>query len=119
MPTEKQRRANAQSGKATRFRSGDEAAKNGKKGGKASGEARRKLKSFRELDTEFTTDEERREMLETLKLKARRGNLKAFEIYRDTMGMNPKDQTAITTEYADDGLTGALEKTAAKVWKDE
>ncbi len=80
---------------------------------------RRKLKSFRELDAEFTTDEERLAMLEALKVKARHGNLKAFEIYRDTMGMNPKDQTAITTEYADDGLTGALEKAAVKVWSDE
>ncbi len=87
--------------------------------GKASGEARRKLKSFRELDAEHTTDEERLMMLEALKVKAKHGNLRAFEIYRDTMGMNPKDQTAITTEYADDGLTGALEKAAEKVWDDE
>ncbi len=82
-------------------------------------EVKRKLKSFRELDAETTTDEERLAMLEALKVKAKHGNLKAFEIYRDTMGMNPKDQTAITTEYADDGLTGALEKAAVKVWSDE
>ncbi len=86
---------------------------------KKSVEARRKLKSFRELDAEHTTDEERLMMLEALKVKAKHGNLRAFEIYRDTMGMNPKDQTAITTEYADDGLTGALEKAAEKVWDDE
>ncbi len=91
----------------------------GQKGAKASAQARRKLKSFRELDAEHTTDEERLMMLEALKVKARHGNLRAFEIYRDTMGMNPKDQTAITTEYADDGLTGALEKAAEKVWDDE
>lgn len=35
-------------GKGTQFRSGDEAAKNGTKGGKASGEARRKKKTLRE-----------------------------------------------------------------------
>ncbi len=81
--------------------------------------AKRKLRSFRELDAEHTTDEERLMMLEALKVKAKHGNLKAFELYRDTMGMNPKDQTAITTEYADDGLTGALEKAAEKVWDDE
>lgn len=96
-----------------------EAREQGKKGGKASVEAKRKLKSFRELDAEHTTDEERLMMLEALKVKAKHGNLKAFELYRDTMGMNPKDQTAITTEYADDGLTGALEKAAEKVWDDE
>ncbi len=100
-------------------RSVKEARESGKKGGKASGETRRKLKSFRELDAEHTTDEERLMMLEALKVKAKHGNLKAFELYRDTMGMNPKDQTAITTEYADDGLTGALEKAAEKVWDDE
>ena len=82
-------------------------------------EVKRQLKTFRELDIETTTDDERKEMLNMLKLKARRGNLKAFEIYRDTMGMNPKDQTGISTEYADDGLAGALEKAAVKVWEDE
>ena len=35
-------------GKDTQFRSGDEAAKSGTKGGKASGEARRKKRSLRE-----------------------------------------------------------------------
>ena len=96
-----------------------EARENGKKGAKVSAKARRQLKTFRELDIETTTDDERKEMLNMLKLKARRGNLKAFEIYRDTMGMNPKDQTGISTEYADDGLAGALEKAAVKVWEDE
>lgn len=119
MPTEKQRRANIQNGKSTQFRAGDEQAKIAKKGGIASGEARRQLRTFRELDEACTTDDERKEMLNMLKLKARRGNLKAFEIYRDTMGMNPKDQTGISTEYADDGLAGALEKAAVKVWEDE
>ena len=82
-------------------------------------EVKRQLRTFRELDEACTTDDERKEMLNMLKLKARRGNLKAFEIYRDTMGMNPKDQTGISTEYADDGLAGALEKAAVKVWEDE
>lgn len=82
-------------------------------------EVKRQLRTFRELDEACTTDDERKEMLDMLKLKARRGNLKAFEIYRDTMGMNPKDQTGISTEYADDGLAGALEKAAVKVWEDE
>ncbi len=87
--------------------------------GKASGEARRQLKTFRELDTEHTTDEERLKMLQAVKAEATHGNLRAFEIYRDTMGMNPKDRTGISTEYADDGLADALTKAAAKVWDDE
>ncbi len=86
------------------------------KGGKASGEARRKLKSFRELDAEFTTDEERMIMLEALKIKARHGNLKAFEIYRDTVGMKPKESVEVSGElynpYA--ALTEAELKKLAK-----
>lgn len=108
------RKALAENRKKTQFR-GETAVKAQKK----AAAAQRKLKSFRELDAEHTTDEERLMMLEALKVKAKHGNLKAFELYRDTMGMNPKDQTAITTEYADDGLTGALEKAAEKVWDDE
>lgn len=82
-------------------------------------EVKRQLKTFRELDTEHTTEEERLKMLAAVKLKAVHGNLKAFEIYRDTMGMNPRDQAGISTEYADDGLTAALVKAASKVWEDE
>ena len=39
---------NLKKGKATQFRSGEEAARNGKKGGIASGETRRKRKTMRE-----------------------------------------------------------------------
>ncbi len=90
-----------------------------RKGGIASGEARRQLKTFRELDTEHTTDDEREKMLAALKKRAINGDLRAFEVYRDTMGMNPKDRTGIVTEYADDGLADALKKAAAGVWDDE
>ncbi len=79
-------------------------------------EVRRKLKSFRELDAEFTTDEERMIMLEALKIKARHGNLKAFEIYRDTVGMKPKESVEVSGElynpYA--ALTEAELKKLAK-----
>ena len=92
MPTKKQL-DNLKNGKATRFRSGEEAVRNGKKGGQASGEARRRLKSFRELDADFTTDDER----------------KAFEIYRDTVGLKPKENVEISGELANPfaGLTDA------------
>ena len=42
-------------GKATEFRSGEEAARNGKKGGKASGEARRKRKAMKSVLNELLT----------------------------------------------------------------
>ena len=79
------------------------------KGAKASAEARRRLKSFRELDADFTTDDERKEMLNALKLKAKRGNIKAFEIYRDTVGLKPKENVEISGELANPfaGLTDA------------
>lgn len=90
------------------IRSTSEARERGRKGGQASGKARRRLKSFRELDDERTTDDERIEMLEALKLKAKRGNLKAFEIYRDTMGMNPIKQDS-TQGAEDDGQPLTIE----------
>ena len=40
-------------GERTQFRSGEEAVKNGRKGGKASGEARRRKKALRETINEF------------------------------------------------------------------
>ncbi len=110
MPTEKQL-ANLKP-----VRSKSEARERGKLGGIASGESRRKLKSFRELDTENTTDDERLEMLDALKLKAKRGNLRAFEVYRDTMGMRPKDAEE-HSEYEDDGFTEAIKRSAEEVWK--
>lgn len=69
-----------------------------KKAGVASGESRRRLKTFRELDTEHTTDDERQKMLDMLKTKAMHGDLRAFEVYRDTVGMKPKDTLEVSGE---------------------
>lgn len=79
-------------------------------------EKRRKLRTFRELDEDFTSDKERLDMLEALKAKAKRGNVKAFEVYRDTMGMNPKESVG-QTQYEDDGFTDAIKRSAGEVWK--
>lgn len=67
----------------------------GQKGGIASGEARRKLKSFKELDAENTSDEQRMKMLEMIMHKASMGNIKAFEVYRDTVGLKPIDKIVV------------------------
>lgn len=64
--------------------------------GKKSGEARRELKTFKELDAEYTTNEERKKILEVLKKKAMQGNLRAFEIYRDTVGLKPTDKMELS-----------------------
>ena len=79
-------------------RSKSEARERGKIGGIASGESRRRLKTFRELDTEHTTDDERQKMLDMLKTKAMHGDLRAFEVYRDTVGMKPKDTLEVSGE---------------------
>lgn len=54
--------------------------------------------------------------MEALKLKAKRGNIQAFEIYRDTMGMKPKESVEVSGElyntYA--ALTEAELKKLAK-----
>ena len=59
--------------------------------GKKSGEVRRALKSFAELDLEQTTDEERLEMLKALKARAKKSD-SAFALYRDTVGLKPVDK---------------------------
>lgn len=93
-------------------KSSEEARKLGAKGGKKSGEVRRQLKTFKELDDEFTTDAERKKMLAMLKKRAEQGNLKAFELYRDTMGMKPIDKIKVSQadESAFDEMREAMEK---------
>lgn len=110
----------------------NEARKRGAKGGKKSAEVRKELKTFRELDEEVTTNEERIEMLNSLKRRARYNN-KAFEIYRDTVGLKPDERLQIElaklellarkiagpdAEAADDGFLDALNAEAAELWGD-
>lgn len=78
-------------------------------------EKRRRLRTFRELDEDFTSDDERLIMLNALKAKVKQGSIKAFEVYRDTMGMNPKEPER--TQYEDDGFTDAIKRSAKDVWK--
>ena len=94
----KQQLENLKKGINTRFKSGERAAACGRKGGIASGEAKRLLKTFNELDDESTTSEERLEMLNRLKLLAKKGNINAFVVYRDTVGLKPKDNVEVSGE---------------------
>lgn len=93
-----------------KVKSSKEARELGAKGGKKSGEVRRQLKTFKELDDEFTTDAERKKMLAMLKRRAEQGNLKAFELYRDTMGMKPIDKINVSQvdQESIDGLKEAI-----------
>ena len=107
---------NLKKGEATRFKSGEEAVKNGRKGGIASGEAKRTKKSFREHmeillerlektgeadGDEVVTRKEllvekaiRRAMAEDVSTK---DLIKALEFIRDTVGEKPVEKV-ITSE---------------------
>lgn len=91
-------------------RTKEEARERGAKGGKASGESRRVLKTFQELDAEFTTDAERKKMLDMLKKRAEQGNLKAWELYANYMGMKPVEKISVANvdQEAIDGLKEAI-----------
>jgi len=79
-----------ENGKATRFRSGKEAAKKGTEGGKASGEARAAFKSLKEDLKARCTPERVEKMNNTLLLMAERGNLRAYEIIQRSLGEDPE-----------------------------
>lgn len=68
-----------------------------KKAGKKSGEVRGQLKSFREMDAESTTPEERQQMLDQLKQMVAHGNLKALELYLKIIGESDNKVTANVT----------------------
>ena len=93
----------------------EEARKIGSKGGKASGEARRLKKTYAEIANEImslpVTDEKTKAFIEsmgydgeiTMKVlevvsmhqEVLKGNVKAFELLRDTTGEKPIDKLAI------------------------
>jgi hypothetical protein len=103
---------NLKKGKANQFKSGVEAAKNGKKGGIASGEAKRRKKDLRLalemlLEKDMTSkDGQTMSGTEAITAKlfeqALKGNVKAFETIRSTVGQDPVqkvEQVNIDMEY--------------------
>ena len=74
----------------------DEARERGRKGGLASGEARRKRKTLKEELLLMLSDGETQKSV-TLALieKAMSGDTKAFEVIRDTIGEKPVDKVMI------------------------
>lgn len=96
---------NLKNGEPMQFRSGEEAARNGAKGGKASGEARRKKRDLREalemlLEKDFKDKNGNvlsgTEVI-TAKLfeKASKGDVRAFETIRSTVGQDPVQKVMI------------------------
>lgn len=100
--------ANLEKGKATQFQTGDEQAKIAQMGGIASGESRRARKSLRaELEallSEAVIDKKTKKPTDStvqqaitaaLVQKALRGNTKAYEIIRDTIGEKPVERFSL------------------------
>lgn len=85
----------------TQFKSGREAAENGRKGGIASGEARRRRKTFREaLLLALQTGDTQDNIIAALINEAIEGNSAgsvkaAFETIRDTIGEKPIDKLMV------------------------
>ena len=75
----------------------EEARERGRKGGLASGEARRKRKTLKEELLLMLSDGETQQSV-TLALieKAMSGDTKAFEVIRDTIGEKPVDKVMIS-----------------------
>lgn len=89
----------------------EEAAERGRAGGIASGEARRRKRSIREaleiaLAQEIEHDGETKTRVEAIAAEvikqAEAGNLKAFELIRDTIGEKPTTKAQITTPIDDE-----------------
>lgn len=123
---------NLKKGKATQFQSGEKAAENGKKGGIASGEAKRQKNTVKSIlkqwaDSPITvsklkkeaksygieTDEGRSLITLALIKGAMKGNPKYMERLLDTL-----DEDTASDNIADDGFNTAIKGTAADDWKE-
>lgn len=133
----------------TSNQSREEAVRNGRKGGKASGEARRKKANFRktlnalltaEIDnTEWTPLLQALGVDSTLEAavnmamikEALMGNVKAYTAIKDVLGQTSKSDTDLEEQQLrmaatrakmgveDDGFLDALNETAADDWSDD
>lgn len=73
----------------------EEARRNGRKGGIASGKARRVRKTFKEAINGELTDTTMKQLITAMIKQAKNGNTKAFEILRDTVGEKPIDKQEV------------------------
>ena len=86
----------ANSGNLKRFTS-SEARENGKKGAEKSAEARRARKTLKEeLLLLLESENNQQKMSVALFQKALKGDIKAFEVIRDTIGEKPTDKQQLT-----------------------
>lgn len=92
---------------------------NGQKGGKASGESKRRMKTFKEelqqllqmeiLNKNGEKISTQQNINSALILKAAKGDVRAYEVIRDTLGQRPKDEKEVVVMSGDDGLKVNLE----------
>ena len=95
-------------GTETRYRSGKEAAKAGKKGGSASGVVRQQRALFRDSFKERMTPERMAKIFDALAEKAEAGDVQAAAFLRDTMGEKPTDkieQTVNEITFKGEGIS--------------
>lgn len=97
------------------YKKGDttDKAKNGRLGGIKSGESKRRMKTFREelqalLEAEIKNTKGESTTVQTninsaLILKAAKGDVRAYEVIRDTLGQKPKDEKEVVV-VAENGL---------------
>lgn len=83
----------------------EEARKNGQKGGIRSGEVRREKKLLKELleevlETPTKTGNFAVDITNALVKKAKKGNVKAYEVIRDTLGQKPTENISIKNPQA-------------------
>lgn len=81
----------------------EEAQKMGRKGGKKSAEVRKARKTFSEDLIEALNDEKtQKQILNALIAQCKKGNVRAFEILRDTIGEKPierQEVKEVTSEW--------------------
>ena len=86
----------------TSNQSREEAKKNGRKGGIASGEARRRRKTLKEELLLMLEDEEvQKSVTIALINQAQKGNVKAYEMIRDTIEEKPVEKVQSTQTIVD------------------
>lgn len=102
------------------FQKGDTTGKSaaGKIGGVKSGESKRRMKTFREellalLEAEIKNAKGESTTVQTninsaLILKAAKGDVRAYEVIRDTLGQKPKDEKEVVV-VAENGLSVNLD----------
>lgn len=71
-----------------------------KKGGIASGESRRLAKTFKDAINDNLSDKDLTTIINKVVAMAKKGNLKAFELIRDTRGEKPVESINVNNEKA-------------------